>query len=167
MNTLVVYASKYGCTEKCARLLADQLVGNVELHHLKKDRAKDWHSYDTIVIGGPIYVGQIRKEVTAFCEEHMELLMQKRLGLFICGIQEESVVVEELQRSYPPELMETAEVSAYFGGEYNFDKMNFLDRTLVKKIAKVTTNQSDIKEETIAAFALKLNEGANTRSCSA
>ncbi len=38
MNTLIVYASKYGCTEKCARLLADQLTGTVELHHLKKDR---------------------------------------------------------------------------------------------------------------------------------
>lgn len=93
MNTLIVYASKYGCTEKCARLLADQLTGTVELHHLKKDRAKDWSSYDTIVIGGPIYAGQIRKEVTAFCEEHMELLKQKRLGLFICGMQEEAVVL--------------------------------------------------------------------------
>ncbi|WP_051258441.1 flavodoxin domain-containing protein [Atopococcus tabaci] len=119
---------------------------------------KDWSSYVTIVIGGPIYAGQIRKEVTAFCEEHMELLKQKRLGLFICGMQEEAVVLEELQRSFPPELLETARVSAHFGGEYNFDKMNFLDRTLVKKIAKVTTNQSDIKEETFAAFAEKLNE---------
>lgn len=160
MNTVVVYASKYGSTEKCARLLADQLAGNVELHHLKKDREKKWDSYDLIVIGGPIYAGQIRKEVTGFCEEHMELMKQKRLGLFICGMLEETALLEELTHSFPPELMEAAEVSAHFGGEYNFDKMNFLDRTLVKKIAKVTTSQSEIKTETIAAFAKKLNEGS-------
>lgn len=35
MNTLIVYATKYGCTEKCTSLLSKKLTGKVELCNLK------------------------------------------------------------------------------------------------------------------------------------
>jgi hypothetical protein len=35
MNTLIVYATKYGCTEKCAVILSEKLTGKVDLCNLK------------------------------------------------------------------------------------------------------------------------------------
>lgn len=30
MNTLILYGSKHGCTETCAKILADRLTGKVD-----------------------------------------------------------------------------------------------------------------------------------------
>ena len=35
MNTLLVYSSKYGCTEKCAKTLSKELKDKVDLINLK------------------------------------------------------------------------------------------------------------------------------------
>ncbi|MGV8154838.1 MAG: hypothetical protein ACLKAL_13375 [Alkaliphilus sp.] len=35
MNTLIVYATKYGSTEKCSKILSKYLEGTVDLCNLK------------------------------------------------------------------------------------------------------------------------------------
>lgn len=157
MSTLIVYASKYGFTEKCAHLLADQLTDQIEFLYLNHGSAKNLKNYDTIVIGSPIYMGKIRKEAAVFCNEHLEILKNKRLGLFICGMQEENAILDDLWNSFPTELIKKAAISAHFGGEYNFEKLKGLDRFIVKKIAKTSSSVSNIKEGTITEFAKKLN----------
>ena len=53
MKTIVVYATRYSVSEKCAGKLAEKLGGEreVELCNLKRDRVDDLSAYDRVVIG--------------------------------------------------------------------------------------------------------------------
>ncbi|MFW5787717.1 MAG: flavodoxin domain-containing protein [Halanaerobiales bacterium] len=70
MRTLIVYASKYGCTEKAVNRLADYLGEGTQLLNLINEDNKiiKLEEYDTVVVGGSIHAGNIQKEVKKFCE---------------------------------------------------------------------------------------------------
>jgi menaquinone-dependent protoporphyrinogen oxidase len=157
MKTLIAYASKYGCTEKCAHLLEKDLNGDVTMLNLKKNSSPNLDSYDTIIIGGSIYISKIQKEVTEFCNKYLSELKEKNIGLFICGMQEKEIIANEIDSNYPPELLEKAVVKEWFGGEFSFEKMNFLEKTIIKKVSKTTASKSDINEDSIRYFAQQFN----------
>ncbi|WP_368645710.1 flavodoxin domain-containing protein [Alkalibacterium putridalgicola] len=161
MKTLIAYASKHGCTEKCANMLEEQLEGEIEKIDLKEKTEVDFSQYDTVVLGSPVYVGKILKEVDIFAKTNLNELKQKTIGLFICGMQEEHTLRNELEVNYPPELQEKAVVRDCFGGAFDFNEMNFAEKMITKKVAKVTEDVSAIREDVIQNFAETLNQQLN------
>lgn len=157
MNTLVVFASKHGCTEKCAELLSKELIGKVDIINLKKVMYTDISKYDKVIIGGSIYTGKIQKQVTEFCMKNLDKLKKKRIGLFICAMQEGDTVNTELNSNFNSELIKIADVKEWFGGELIFEKMNFLEKFIVKKVSKVTSSKSNILEDNIHKLAQAMN----------
>lgn len=158
MKTLIVYATKHGATEKCARLLAKKLDGDVDLCNLKKDPFPDPNPYDKIIIGGPVYIGKALNEVKNFCNTHLETLRTKKIGLYICGMQEGEMARKEIDSSYPERLLSVAVAKECFGGEFILGKMNFIERFIVKKVAKTDKDISAILDENIERFAKSLNK---------
>ncbi|QNO15507.1 flavodoxin [Alkalicella caledoniensis] len=156
MRTLIVYSTKYGTTEKCARILSEKLGGNTTLHNLKVSGTPDTNEFDTIIIGGSIYVGQMIKEVTDFCSNNTETLKNKKLGLFICCMRDKELAEQQLSTLYPKELLDKAMVKDYFGGEFIFSKMSFVDKLIAKVVAKAKEDVSTISEEKISSFANKI-----------
>lgn len=156
MNTLIVYATKHGCSEACAKMLSKELAGNVELFKLKAELTPDLIEYDRVIIGGSIHMGKIQKEVQVFCTRNMEMLLDKKIGLFVCGMLFEKAD-EELNNSFPKELLTRAMAKEFFGGEFKFNKMNFVDQLIVKKAAKINNDFSQILEENIKRFAALMN----------
>ena len=63
----------------------------------------------------------------------------------------------ELNANFPPGLLKIAEVKEYLGGEFLLDKMNFMDKMIVKKVSKVTSNKSNILVDKIHEFAQAMN----------
>lgn len=55
MKTLILYATKYGATEACARLLAQNLEGEVQIINIKQADI-DLRKYDRVILGSSIYV---------------------------------------------------------------------------------------------------------------
>lgn len=157
MNTLIVFASKYGCTEKCTELLSKELKDNSDIINLKNSKDIDISKYDKVIIGGSIYIGKIQKEVTEFCSKNLEKLKEKKIGLFICGMQEGDLINTEIVQNFPQELIEMAVVKKHFGGEFNFDKMNFFEKLIVKVISKTSSNKSNILNDNIHSFAKTIN----------
>lgn len=157
MSTLIVYATKYGCTEKCAKALAEKISGSVELRNVKAVKAADLSKYEKIIIGGSIRVGKIQKEISDFCGTNLHLLKEKKIGLFICCMRDGEIAETELNSSFPQALLNHAQAKEYFGGEFIFKKMNFLDRLIVKKVAKVETDVSNILAENIDRFVDSMN----------
>jgi len=153
MNTLIVYSTKYGCTEKCAEMLSEKLGGRVELCNLKKRSVPDLAQYDRVIIGGSVYIGRIQKEVSDFVNSNVEALKSKKTGCFICCMREGDEAKKELAASFPKELLENSAAADYFGGEFVFGKMNFIDRIIVKKVAKTDKDSSSLSEERINRFA--------------
>lgn len=158
MRTMIIYASKHGATAKCARMLAEQLQGEVEVVNLETDPDPDLTEYDTVVLGGPIYAGKILEEVRKFAKDNLSTLLAKKLGLFICGLQDEDEgIAKELANSFPAELLEQASVKSFFGGELYFSKMGRFERWMMKKMAKSEEDISEIRTETISSFARTLS----------
>lgn len=153
MNILIAYATKYGCAQKCAVELSEELKGKIELINLKEKSSVNLSKYDGVIIGGSVYIGRIQKEVTDFISKNLNELLSKETGLFICGMQEGDMLEKEIKENFPPELISKAKSIKHFGGEYNFSRMNFMEKLIVKKVAKVTSDKSDIRHEDIKKFA--------------
>jgi menaquinone-dependent protoporphyrinogen oxidase len=76
MNTLIVYATKYGCAEKCAMELSKEFDGNVEVINLKENKRIDLVEYENVIIGGSVYIGKIQKEVADFINQNLKELIE-------------------------------------------------------------------------------------------
>ena len=159
MKTAIIYASKHGTTEKVARAIGEKLKGatDVELFSLKDTPNPDIRDFDTIILGTSIYAGQPSKKMKAFCSGNETALSQKRLGLFVCGMEPSPEGRKrETDAAYPEALRKHAAVVSFLGGEFLFETMNFFERTIASMIAKTKTSVSRIDNDGIDAFTQKL-----------
>jgi len=156
MKTLIVYMSSHGCTERAAGLLGGKLPGETIQVNLKKDRVPHLGDFDAIIVGGSIHAGRIQGKVRKFCKKNMDRLLQKKLGLFICCMEQGESAKRQFEEAFPEELRNHASASGFFGGEFDFDKMNFFQRKIVKKVAGIEESVSRFNGEAVAAFAEKI-----------
>ena len=148
MKTLIVFSSKYGTVERCAKLIAEKL-GDAVLENLRNNSDIKISDFDTVIIGGSIYSGKIRDEIKEFCTKQHKELIKKRLGLFICNMGNGE---KELLESYPAKLLEHALVKLPFGGELNFEKMNADDKKIIKSQMNIDRTVVKILNENIKRF---------------
>ena len=161
MKTIIAYSTTHGCTEKTAIELKQFLGEDVTLCNLKKDPKPNLEEFERIIIGGSIHAGQIQKRVKAFCNDNLEELKLKELGLFICCMEEGEKAQKQLLDAFPEELHIAAKASAFLGGEFNFGKMNFFEKLIVKKVGKIEESTSNFNTETIKTFSKKMNHTFN------
>ena len=161
MKTLIAYSTTHGCTEKTAYELADFLGGESSVLNLKKTRIDDLNDFDRVIIGGSIHAGQIQKQVKNFCHKNLEILKNKELGLFICCMENGETAQKQLMEAFPEELHKVAKASAIFGGAFEFEKMNFLQKMIVKKVAKIKHSTSKVDHDAIKKFSTKMDKVFN------
>lgn len=135
MKTLIVYATKYGCTKKCAEILKSFLDGEVEILSAKSYKI-DLTQYDVILIGGSVYMGKIRKEIIQFYKSNKKQLMNKKLGVFVCCYTPNGTE-GFLETICPNEILEHAFYVTCVGGEMNYEKMNYLYRKMFQLLKKI------------------------------
>lgn len=156
MKTLIVYATHHGSSEKAAKLLKQQIGGEVILCNIRKDRNPDISEYDAVILGGSIHAGEVNQSLKKFIKLNLENLEKKHLGLFLCCMDKEKAQVQ-FENAYPEKLRNRSIANELFGGEFIFEKMNWFERLAIKKIAGVHETVSDIDEEAINRFAGKIN----------
>ncbi len=155
--TAIIYMSKHGTTEKVVLEIYEILNNSeVELIDLRKTKSPDISDYDTVIVGGSIHAGSIQKRVKDFCIANLEVLLKKRVALFICCMYENDQAKEQFENAFPEKLRSHSIKNDILGGEFLFDKMNFFERTIVKKIAGVKENVSQINKQKIVEFAEKI-----------
>jgi menaquinone-dependent protoporphyrinogen oxidase len=152
MKTLIVYASKHGCVEKAANILYDKLNTTKDIVNIKENSKVYITNFDTIIIGGSIYGGNIQTEIKQFVKNNFDGLLDKKVGLFLCcGMEKE--YKKQIEKSFPKELLDHVTTDGYFGYEFNVDKMGFIEKSLVKLIAKDKIVDSKISIDNIQKFA--------------
>ena len=156
MSKLIVYVSKHGSTEKCAVKLMKKLKGQIDLIDLKSKAKVNFDKYDTVIVGGSIHAGKIQKRIKDFCGKHADQLMNKKLGLYICCMEEGDTAQKLFNDAFPESLRNHATATGLFGGEFNFERMNAIERAIIKKIAKTDKSVSKIDEKAIEAFVKEL-----------
>jgi menaquinone-dependent protoporphyrinogen oxidase len=55
-------------------------------------------------------------------------------------------------------LTEHAKASAVFGGGFDFDRMNFVEKIIVKKVAKVNATVSNLNHVAIDRFVASMDK---------
>lgn len=154
MGTIIVYATKHGTVEKAIGLLKEKMSVEIETYHVGKDQVPSLESYDTVIIGGSIYVGKVQNELVQFINENLDELLTKKVGLFLCaGHPDAEQLNKEMHDSFPEVLYNHAYAKEVFGYGFDFEKMNFLERLIIKKIQGVKESQYALSDEKISNFA--------------
>ncbi|MDA3954101.1 MAG: flavodoxin domain-containing protein [Bacteroidales bacterium] len=158
MNTAIIYATREGCTEKCAHTLAIELETNIEIFNIELDKNINLLDFETVIIGGSIHMGLINKKIKNFIDKNIEPLSEKKLGLFICCMYEGEKAQEQFRNAFPEKLRDNALAHGFFGGAFDFDKMNFFEKAIVKKVANIDHSSSKISLENIKSFAENMSK---------
>jgi menaquinone-dependent protoporphyrinogen oxidase len=157
-KVLIAYATKHGCAAECAKVLSGKMNTETNLWDLKEKKDIDLSSYDKIIVGGSIYAGRITKEVREFCTKNESILEDKKLGLFICGTSEGDTAKQQVEASFPQKLLSSALTKESFGGKIQLNKMNFLERKIIKTVAKLESDMNNVSESVMDRFAQIINE---------
>jgi menaquinone-dependent protoporphyrinogen oxidase len=159
MKTLIVYCSSHGTTEKAVRLLSEWMEGEVLAVDLKRDKILfDVNEFDFVVVGGSIHAGSIQGKVRQFIGKHYDVLMTKKVALFLCCWHDGQTAIEQFNDAFPEELRNVSVANGIFGGEFLVSKMNFLERQIVKKVSNITTDTSNLDTTAIMTFVMKIND---------
>lgn len=142
MKTLIIYASKTGTTEKCAKEINRQLKDSKIVNISNQD--EDMTKYDLIVIGTPIRMGMIDKGIKKFLASNIETLKLKKVAYFICcGFNENWK--SYYQQNIPKDLLDSAIIYDTFGGEIDISKQKGFDKFITKMVSKNIDKNKEIK----------------------
>lgn len=152
MKTAIIYATSHGTSEKVANLIKEKdKNGETTLFNLKEGKTVDLSLYDTIIVGGSIHAGSIQGSVKEFCKKNLVDLLQKRVALYVCAMNEPEFETE-LKNAFPELLYNHAYVKEVVGGEFLFDKMNFIEKMLVRNISGIKETTSKINNSKVDLF---------------
>lgn len=160
MKILIAYASKNGSAASCAERLAKGLNGlDVTLADLAQTHPNA-AEFDMVIVGAGVHHHRFPAPVTRFLREQKEILLTKKLGLFLlCGIAEEQVYY--MEKLFSPELRERAFEVAFFGGSLRYDGLKFGDKLFVWHLRSLIV-ESDMSEgEYIASMPGLLPENVD------
>lgn len=141
MKTLILYSSLYGFTQECADKLANLLGESSEIQEMSSVSEDDLKKFEGVIIGAPIYMGQVPKVVKKFFESHVESLTQKKLGVFLsCGLPEQESLY--FMNNIPKELQAAVEVKGVFGGLLDKSKMKWHHRLITQMMENIAKKEN-------------------------
>lgn len=159
MKTLIIYATKHGSVENAVNALQEKITGEVRLINIMIEDPPSLEEYESVILGGSIYVGKIQKRLSKYMEKNLSELLTKRVGLFICAAQEEMIRDKELVDSFPNELFEHAICKEVFGYEIHYDDMNFIEKKIVSAILGYKENYSELSQMKMDSFVKAIESG--------
>lgn len=148
MKVAIIFLSKHGTTNKVAHDISSLMnTIDVSIIDIENEKNIDISEYDGIILGAPVYAGKISKVMHDFIGQNEKLLMTKPLGIFVCGmIADDIQKQQELENAYPKNIFDHAKAKEFLGGELLFEKMNFIERFIIKRIMKSNKSISQINK---------------------
>ena len=150
MKTIIIYATKHGAAGEVAQRISGKIKGSA-VHNLKQGKIS-LADYDCVIIGASIYAGSIRKEAKTFVTQNAELLLQKKFGLYISGL-ETSKEKEFFETNFSKDILEKAKATALLGGIFDPKKAGPIERLIIKIIKKKVIFVNTINDAKIEQFA--------------
>jgi menaquinone-dependent protoporphyrinogen oxidase len=160
-KVLVAYATKYGATAEIAEKIGqvlDQAGLSTDVKPVKLVR--DLSPYQAVVLGSAVYIAQWRKEAVKFLQANEKHLAEMPVWLFSSGPAGKGDPVELLQGWRLPKAVQPIvdriepRGITVFHGYVNVDKMNFLERTMIKNVGSPTGDFRDWEAITSWANAI-------------
>lgn len=157
MNALLIYTSKHGTTEKVAEIIRNSSKHNIQLNNLKINKKPSIENYDMIIIGSSIHAGNIPSKTKKFLAKNNDLLLSKKLALYLVCMNHDDAITQ-MDNNFPEDLRKHAIINTCVGGEFLFEKMNKLEKILVKKIAGKSESISELKNDNIQNLITEIDK---------
>jgi len=159
MKKAILYTSSHGTTAKIAAILAEKLGNeNVDLIDLGRSDIPEIEGYSQIILGTSIHAGQPSRKMQKFCASYSKSLLSKPLALYVCGMEADPEKrKQEFNTAFSEDFRNHASASGFLGGEFLFEKMNFFEKFIIKKISKTDKSVSSIDYPNIELFVTNLN----------
>jgi menaquinone-dependent protoporphyrinogen oxidase len=140
-QVLVVYATKYGATAEIAEKIGQVLrEAGLRADVQPAGRVSDLTPYQAVVLGSAVYIGQWQKKAANFLKANQKALAERPVWLFSSGPtgQGDPATLTQGWR-FPKGLQPIADRIrprdiAIFHGHANVEKMNFLEKWMVKNV---------------------------------
>jgi menaquinone-dependent protoporphyrinogen oxidase len=155
---LIIYFTKTGTTYDCAKKLEENISIPVDIVNIKKDKYGDLKQYSFIIIGTPIYMGSINKKIKSFCENNKDVLTTNIIGIFTCGLSTKEEADKILKDNLSNDILKNSKITAHFGGELRFEKMNMFARLIMKQMIKRQPMDFKINEKEVISFSKEINK---------
>ncbi|MDR2733642.1 MAG: flavodoxin domain-containing protein [Spirochaetota bacterium] len=150
MKTLILYATKHGAAQAIAERIQKNMRDSV-LHNLKTG-SPALDQFDCVIIGSALYAGMIRKEAKIFMRRYIHTLRQKKLGLYLSGL-DGGHELEFFSKNFPKELLDNARAAQFLGGIFDPEKCGMMERLITKAVAKQSSYVNTIDDAKIRQFA--------------
>jgi menaquinone-dependent protoporphyrinogen oxidase len=156
MSTAIIYCTKHGTAARIALMMKEKLSDESTVINLKKEKDFSISQYDKIVLGGSVYAGRMSGKLKKFAKKYQNELLGKKLALFAVCMDKSDTRGQYLDKNLPAELVQAAIAICFPGAEFYFEKMNFLEKSIIRKITGFTENVSQIDEAAIDEFCRKI-----------
>lgn len=140
---LVVSATRAGSTTEVAQVIGEVLRGRgfeVEVKSVKENPSVA--GYQAVIVGSAIRMNNWLPEAVEFLRKHQPQLSQIPTAFFTChrlntGLEAASRAAREAY-SAPVRQIVSPQAEAFFSGELDHAKLNFVDRLLAQAVEKST-----------------------------
>jgi len=158
MKTAIIYMSKHGTTEKVVKIISAHLTEtHIDVFNLRDVKAPDINNYDFVIIGGSIHAGMVQKRIKQFCINYADILINKKVGLFLCCMEVGEKAIVQFENAFPEALRRHAFYTGLMGGECLTDKMSFFERNLVKLVVGGPEKYPRLDDKAIETLLKQLN----------
>ena len=140
-RVLVAYATKYGATAEIAEKVGHVLrEAGLQVDVSPADQVSDLTPYQAVVLGSAVYFGRWRKQAVAFLKANEDALAERMVWLFSSGPTGQGDPEELTQGWNFPESLQPiadrvqARDIALFHGASNVEKLNFIEKWMLKNV---------------------------------
>ena len=158
MNVLIIYKGKYGSSKMYAERLAQAFSSDSRAVDIKQVKKNDLDQCDNVIVGGGIYMGKTPRVLKSFLKKHLDVLMNKKIGLFICCASkaEDSQITDYFKKNFPLELVEKSVFKKVFpGGQVMNEKAGFLYKKVYDQMNKISEEEiQQLIADTVNSFSL-------------
>ncbi len=159
MKVLIVYSSKYGAATWAAEEMKKNLEQSGEaecsLVNIRNQTPPSPDNYDGIILGSSVFAGQVNKKIITWGENHTAELKKKPLGLFVTCLASGETAIGYIESNFPPALLAHAKAKDSTGGLADFATFGWLDRFLLKNVAKLTETTDSRDPDRVKEFVQK------------
>jgi menaquinone-dependent protoporphyrinogen oxidase len=154
MKIAIVYGTKYNTVKSCVEKLTSGLKGHsVTSFPIKQSKVIPLEEFDTVILGGSIYLGRTQKELVEFSKKRESELLQKKLGLFLCSA---FALPQEFSVNFSESLLKHSLTKENFGYEMHPAEYTWMEKTVVKMIPAKDLGPEGIKDSKIQEFIVKI-----------
>ncbi|KAF5063440.1 flavodoxin domain-containing protein [Methanobacterium aggregans] len=146
-RTLVVYESRYGSTRVVAKTIA--LILGPAVHCVVDEFKTEYQDFDFVVLGSPIYRGDVDPKIRGFINENRDWLSEKPVALFCTCIDRKGGIenLKTLEKLFGNNIVSKDTI----GGRLKLNNLDLEDYKTLESFLK----QADLPFEDMDFFSME------------